>query len=103
MTLGFMLNKYGFEFGPSVWHFLKDMSPEVKDLLFTPHMDEDKNNQTTCAKNASPVLKWESEWTGIAWHVKQTSQGLQPQRPVVVATQGVEIDVGQSLLVDTLR
>ena len=75
---------------------------EVNDLIFAPHLDEDKAGQTTCAKLVAPAMKWESAWTGFAWHIKQTQTGLQPQRPVIVATKSVEIKPGMTLVFDTV-
>ncbi|CAL1139722.1 unnamed protein product [Cladocopium goreaui] len=75
---------------------------KVNDLIFAPRLDEDKAGQTTCAKLVAPAMKWESAWTGFAWHIKQTQTGLQPQRPVIVATKSVEIKPGMTLVVDTV-
>ena len=75
---------------------------EVNDLIFAPRLEEEKAGQTTCAKLVAPVMKWESAWTGFAWHMKQTQTGLQPQRPVIVTTKSVEIKPGMTLMVDSV-
>ena len=74
----------------------------MNDLIFAPRLEEEKAGQTTCAKLVASVMKWESAWTGIAWHMKQTQTGLQPQRPVIVTTKSVEIGPGMTLMVDTV-
>eukprot|EP00435_Cladocopium_sp_Y103_P043005 s2845_g12.t1 len=79
-----------------------DSVQKVNDLIFAPRLDEEKAGQTTCAKAVAPAMKWESAWTGFAWHMKQTQTGLQPQRLVIVATKSVEIKPGMTLMVDTV-
>ena len=65
------------------------------DVIFSV-VDEDfgtgtKLTQSQVAKLLPPPLAWKSDATAVAWQLKHSLNGIQPQRAVVVMTQSVTI------------
>ena len=70
-------------------------------MVFQP-IDEEINKwtQSQAAKKLSPPEKWNSTVSRVAWQMKWSINGLQPQRPVVVLVQDVTLEPGKILLLD---
>ena len=68
-------------------------------MTFTPVMDEPMDSQSACGKACSTVA-WSSACTMVVWHYRSTLQGLQPIRPVVIATRDLELEPEKLLLIE---
>lgn len=58
-------------------------------------LTDSKPTQVQAAKVLVPPTSWNSKSSAIAWQVKWSLNGLQPQRAVIIMTQDVTIPNGQ--------
>ncbi|CAK9011673.1 unnamed protein product [Durusdinium trenchii] len=79
--------------GPEQWTFEKE-----SDVIFSVQeedLTDSKPTQVQAAKVLVPPTSWNSKSSAIAWQVKWSLNGLQPQRAVIIMTQDVTIPNGQ--------
>lgn len=69
------------------------------DVIFSILAEEGgspKLTQAQAAKSLSPPICWNSKCTKIAWQMKWSLNGIQPQRAVVVLSQDITVPNGKA-------